>query len=445
MKALALLLLVITLILLVADLSIQKPSKLLCPGKPCNVIFIVIDTLGAKHLGIYGYDRETSPYIDSFFSKNTLLFKNAFSNATWTNPSFASFLTSQYASEIPVTTWEDKIPQDTPNFVKILRKSDVDVKLVTEKVSYSKEISADQSVFEQNETTFSEQNLLFHSASEWLVSRKNESRPFFLMIHNWTVHGPYDSPDKYRNFFTTKGPTSTITNEEIVKERQSLLEATRSGKPIQTDFDHFRLPYDQEIRYLDDQLKDFFEAIPKEILDSSIIIFTGDHGEAFGEHNLITHSIKPYQEVIHVPLLIRSPGQTGKTINLNVSLLDLAPTILDIYGLTPPQQFKGSNLWELIKDPKNNQRILRSEFTVQKPLRIYFNDPNRFEKLKADTIFTKILGNWKLLNDESSPQLYNLKDDPEEQNNMMIRLSEIKAEDKKSIDMLFNEFGIPIN
>ena len=427
MRLLILLFLVLSLVLLIIDLDAQNPKKILCSGKPCNVILIVIDTLGAKHLGIYGYERDTSPFIDSFFSKNSLVFKNAISNATWTNPSFASFLTSRYPSEIPVATWEDKIPEDMPNFVNILRKSGIDVGLQSIDV-YKKVTPADKSVFRESERTITEQNLLFLSASEWLINQKAKNSRFFLMIHNWTVHSPYTPPAKYRNLFTEGTPSSAIFDEELNNAQGILWEAVSAGKPIKQDFDRFQLPYDQEIRNLDDRLKDFIESIPKDILDKSIVILTADHGEAFGEHNYIMHNIRPYQEVIHIPLLIHTPDQANSTIDLNVSLLDLAPTILDVYGLNSPKEFKGASLWKLITNEKSKRRILKSEFNKEN------------SKVEAG-----ILGNWKLFSQKSELELYNLKNDPEEKNNLINRLGEIKDEEKKFVDLLFNEFGIAKN
>ena len=94
----------VLVILIAADFDFREklntpPEPFLCEGRPCNVILIIPETLSARHLGIYGYERDTAPFIDEFFGKEGIVFENAWSNAPWTFPSFATVFTSQLGSD----------------------------------------------------------------------------------------------------------------------------------------------------------------------------------------------------------------------------------------------------------------------------------------------------------------------------------------------------------
>lgn len=442
MKLLIILLLFVNLILLITEISIQSPKKIFCSGKPCNVILIVVDTLGAKHLGLYGYPRQTSPFIDSFFKKNTLTFKNAYSTTTWTNPSFASIFTSQYASEIPFAQWKDKIPPDKPNLIKILRDSSIDLRLITADLDFGTSKPVDELIFEEKEIKRSEQNLQFFSASEWLQNKKSEEKPFLLTIHNWTVHSPYDPPINYRSLFTENKPNNPVDEDELKNEKNKIA----LGKISQKNIDRFKAAYDQEIRYLDDQLREFFNSLPQKIIDNSIIILTSDHGEAFGEHDFLEHNNIPYQELIHVPLLIRIPNHTGKVVDQPVSLLDLAPTILRNYSILPPEEFRGINLLDLFYLDSHEQRVIKSEFFghTSEAVNSKSNETELItSNLIKNTTRSGIFKNWKVIKHRNSPpELYNLKNDFNEKNNLFNKISEISDKEKESVYLLMNNLKI---
>ena len=101
------------------------PEPFLCGDRPCNVILIIPESISARHMGIYGYERDTTPFIDEFFGKEGIVFENAWSAAPWTWPSFAALFTSQLASEVFVETWEDKLCDTIPTFIDVLDKKEI--------------------------------------------------------------------------------------------------------------------------------------------------------------------------------------------------------------------------------------------------------------------------------------------------------------------------------
>jgi len=156
-------------------------------------------------------------------------------------------------------------------------------------------------------------------ALEWLNHRRSKSRPFFLWIHLYDPHDPYDAPQPYK---------SRVSD-----------------------------PYDGEIAYTDAMLGKLFGALQGAgLYDGCLVAVMADHGEAFGEHGERSHGIFLYDETIHVPLVIKLPGNgaasTQQWIDARVGLVDVAPTILQAAGMRVPEQIQGKSLLSLIQPTK---------------------------------------------------------------------------------------------
>ena len=440
----------------------SNPSGLLCSGKPCNVILIVMDTLGAKHMGLYGYERDTTPFIDEFFGKQGVVFANAWSTATWTVPSFVSIYTSQYASDITV---EDLMNPRTVSFLDVLRDTGISLKAFTE-VSIVPESEGPDIVcknvlckavvgrFKPAEVERVVDALQFLDAAQWVYDKEQAfvsgDKPFLLLIHNFIVHIPYDPPEPYRLLFDAASPYqgSAYINTSRVSENFS-----------QEEVERFRRQYDQEIRYVDDLLKDFFEQLPQDVLDSSVVILVGDHGEAFKEHGRLLHSGPPHEEQVHVPFLVHVPQLGSRVISRNVSLLDLGPTILDIFGLDSPGTFIGRSVVPLIRGEDIPDVLIRAESgfaTMPTSWSWQFNDfDDTFFKLTDEERMGPVLDptrvaarleEWKLIKDFRRPdiklELYNLNRDPKEQVNLILEWEALKKNDQQKILPLFEELGV---
>jgi len=418
-----------------------KTHKELCGSKKCNVVLIYVDTLSAQHLSGNGYSRQTSPFIDEFFLNQGLVFKNAFSNGTWTVPSFASMFKSKLPSEITVNEMINS--NDNGDFIDYLREAGVEVKAVLR----NQPTTVDQAVdsrFKQEEIIQASRGHAFEKSTEWISKRASSEneRPFFLMVHSWDVHHPFDPPEPYRNLFSDnpdyQGPMGL---EEFQPLRKVPIEQW------QDKLDSVKLQYDQGIRKTDDYLKNFIESFPRELAKDTVFILTADHGEGFAQHdNFVGHAFAPYQEIIHIPLSIKLPRNDKKIeINNRVSLIDLAPTILDIYGVKKPDSYRGQSL--LSASEKDKERFVKSEFGQSLWLTNFKGLYPENEGVGVPIMTTDMVGGsygkWKVMNFEGRDiELFNLENDPSEQKNIINDVDSLPSEDKEQIRFIFDQLGI---
>ena len=165
--------------------------------------------------------------------------------------------------------------------------------------------------------------------------------------------------------------------------------------------------YDGGLHYTDAQLEHFFDLTSELDLDrDTLVIFISDHGEEFWDHGSVIHSHTLYQELLHVPLLIRAPGIVPTRIAATIPLMDLGPTILELLEIPLPVQFEGRSLLGLIRGIETADRLIISE---QRGLKGWMEYP------------------WKLVRKKNSDelQLFNLETDPLERTNLAISDSDI--------------------
>ena len=434
----------------------QKPF--LCDGHSCNVILIIPESLSARHMGIYGYERDTTPFIDEFFGKEGIVFENAWSNSNWTPPSFAALFTSQLPSDIFVEVWEDKLSDTIPTFIDILEKGGI-----------SKFAAHSNTIFPWGQVDYNlatqfkpEERLLgmdfelFPAATEWIQkqAQRDNKQPFFLLLQPFTPHAPYNPPEPYRYFFDAPSEYPGPINPKDLEVRT--LSLFNQEENVEAEIQRARLQYDQSLRYLDSQIESFISQIPEEILCHTVFIFISDHGQAFLQHGSITHGWLLYEEEIHVPFLIKAPGVNPKRIKEPVTLLDIGPTILEILGFDIPETFQGTSLLPLLqgKELQLEERIVRAEvlhkFYENKEWPPIFEPWVRTEPLLSwqNRFIAVRKGEWKLFRrefyDSVSPtfELYNLERDYEEQDDLMPQWHSLAREEQLEVAPLFDELEV---
>lgn len=443
-KKLILVLCLVAVVLLVVVIRsmgffwMSKPQGVVdCNGKLCNVIMVISDALSAQHMSVYGYERDTTPFIKDYFENNGVIFGSASSTASWTLPSFASIFRSRYPSEI--TFKELAQAQDPDTFVDVLRNDGVDVVGLVDEGQLIKESIAN--VFKSEEKLAGEQETKFLSANYWLDERmtKKTNRPFFMLLHDWTVHDPYDPPEKYRQMYgEPEKYLGSVEHEEIEQVK-------KNGFDSEVQRQKFIRRYDQGVRYFDDLFKGFVNSLSQEVLDSSIIILTSDHGEGFNEHGFFYHGAHVYEEFVHVPLLVKFPKNmyAQKKVPQPVSLIDIAPTILDMFGYKPLKNYQGISLLSVLEkgDLLNNRGIIISElgsFVLS-----LGNDTKSFKQISQEQLGGYIFedrerlavrkGGWKVIKKGPSDiELYDLYQDKLEKNNLINSWREYD-ETKKSL------------
>lgn len=414
-----------------------QANAISCNGKKCNVILIVSDTLSAQHMSAYGYERDTTPFIKDYFEKNGVVFDNATSTASWTLPSFASMFRSRYPSEILLSELADK--NDPTTFMSYLRSNGVDVAGAVESGMLIKESIFN--AFKENEVVSGNGEAKFLSAGEWVRQRSlsGSKKPYFMLIHDWTVHDPYDPPEQYRSLFgepkSYEGPVTHGDIEEVKKNG-----FTTSGQKQK-----FVRRYDQGVRHFDDLIKNFISGLDQETLDETVVIITGDHGEGFDEHGYFYHGAHIYQEFVHVPFLVRMPGAAEvRKITEPISLLDVGPTMLAFFGIEVPKTFKGNDLTSTILGKTKPDWTVKSElggFELS-----LGGETSAFKKLSSEVLshgvfsssdmYAKILKNIKIIQAQNGMEIYNLHDDPFEKNDLSKSWKSMSESDRETISRL---------
>jgi len=310
-----------------ADPTLHRPG----PGERPNLVIVSLDTLRARSLGTYGYSRDTSPFLDALARRSTL-FEDAVTTSVTTSPSHMSLFTGLYPVHHGVMRGlERKLPQ-VPTLAEILRAAGYETAAFTENGYLVRAYGFGSGFARYTENKAMDMpgrvRLTFGQARRWLAAAPRE--PFLLFVHTYEVHSPFDPDPPYQGLFAD----DRLPGPEDPRRRAE------------------RDDYDREIRYLDDELRGLFEALAAEGLEeSTLVVVLSDHGEEFWEHGGFLHGAAVYEETLHVPLLFYGPGRIpeGRRVPGQVSLVDVAPTLLDLAGVPAPEGLDGRSLAPVIR------------------------------------------------------------------------------------------------
>jgi arylsulfatase A-like enzyme len=330
-----------------------------------NVLLISIDTLRADHLSVYGYERDTSPNLRRFANRAWVL-ERAYVQWPKTVPSMASMLTSTYGSTNGVRQMRVALPDHLQTLAEVLQSHDYRTSAVICNAGLGAEFGFDRGFdrfidMSQEELGGTERwrkdLLATEKTREFLRQHAEAPRPFFHWLHLINPHGPYAPPPDYAGLYL--GDQRDVQSEELTVLRNSPLPRSIGGiEPEiqvgrQTRLGYYIAEYDAEIRAVDQHIG----AILKELNDlqlteHTLVVVTADHGESLGEHNYyFAHGRLPYDDTVHVPLLLFVPGQSdGRRIPETVGLIDLMPTLLEFLRLRFPPQVEGLSLGDLLGD-----------------------------------------------------------------------------------------------
>jgi arylsulfatase A-like enzyme len=304
-----------------------RPFEPVPSSRPRNVILISIDTLRADHLSAYGYHRPTTPNLDAF-ARRGARFERAFSSSGWTVPAHMTMLTGvdppiHGAHGYPKPRRSDR---GIPTLAEILRRRGFETAAFTG----GGYIAATFGFNRGFQKFISKGRHFTHSVDlvrRWVRARRDQ--PFFLFFHGYDVHRPYKPLARYARLFSD-GYTGNFR-----------VAALRSDQPRPSEADlRFTISqYDAEIRAVDDLLGELLADLESlGVLDETLVVITSDHGEEFYEHGQIYHAHSLYDELLHVPLIVVGPGVVPAVHKRQVGLIDLAPTILGMLGLSQAQK-----------------------------------------------------------------------------------------------------------
>ena len=317
------------------------------PQPTRGFILISIDTLRADHLGAYGYSRDTSPFLDSLAARGTL-FERAIVQYPSTLTSHMSIFTGLYPQEHAVLPPSRVLAGEIQTLPEMFQRQGFRTAGHTEGGFMAGGYGFARGFDEFTDTAYgsdTDVERTFGRGVEFLRSLEAKE-PFFLFLHTYAVHDPYDPPESYRSLFWT-GDAPQVSDS-----RGEFLRRVNQGEQevSQQTLRYYEAQYDATIRYVDDVLRGFVDELKSlGLLAETTLIITSDHGEEFGEHGKVAHT-QVYPECLVVPLLIVHPGQVvGSRIPELVETVDFAPTLLELAGIEASEGISGKSLVGLIR------------------------------------------------------------------------------------------------
>jgi len=360
------------LVLVASSLPFQKRGN----GKQ-NVLLITIDTLRADRLSCYGSRILKTPHIDSLAERG-VVFTRAFANTSTTLPSHTNILLG--------TTPLYHGVHENLNFVVSAELLTIAEYLKSRGYSTGAFVGAyaldSRFGLSQGFDTYDDDYARTHSVNPATLERKAEAvvanalawlgrqdSPWFLWIHLWDPHTPYEPPEPFKTQYKQN-------------------------------------PYEGEVAYVDFTLGKLFDSLSENnLFDNTAVVFTGDHGESLGQHGEETHGIFAYNTTIWIPLIISIPGKKPSRIDHQVSHLDIFPTLCDVLGLRKPSFLQGISLLPALDGKELPERPIYVESLYPyyslgwAPLRGFIHQKRKF-------IASPI------------PELYELNQDFDEQKNL---------------------------
>lgn len=311
-------------------------------GPTRGYIVVSLDTLRADHLGLYGYERDTSPFLDRMAQRATV-FDRAIVQLPGTLPSHMSIFTGLYPAEHGV------YPPDA-----VLSPEIVTLPMRFHRAGYRTAGSTEGGYvagrygFDRGFEVFSDKSDLGPRAFEGTLRRATDflrslapSDRFFLFIHTYAVHDPYQPPEPYRSMFWAGDPPDVF-----VPTGPNLVDVNFGRRQLSAEgLSYFEALYDGGIRYADDRLAEFWQVVDDlGLQDEVTLVVTADHGEEFREHGKLVHE-QVYLETLHVPLLIVHPGiHGGRRVARLVESVDIAPTLYELAGFEEQPAMSGESL-----------------------------------------------------------------------------------------------------
>lgn len=347
------------------------------PDQP-PVILISIDTLRADRLSCYGNRKISTPNIDAL-AKSGTLFTEASAQVPLTLPSHVGLMTSTHPFANGIRDNGEQLGKQALTLAELLKAKGYRTAAFVGGFVLDRRFGLDQgfdlydSPFDLDRHRGSDPGdikrpaeMVLGTASQWI--EKNSAAPFFAFVHLYDMHSPYNA--LHRRRYGTSG-------------------------------------YEAELLYVDEQLGKFFNRLPRTVFDAAVIVLTSDHGEGLGDHGESTHGYFIYQSTLHVPLIVRRQrGASAAPARRDdpASLIDVAPTLLDLCGLPIPTAMQGRSLRD----------------TASRPNQIYSESHYASQHFGCVVLRCLRVGRYKYI-EAPKPELYDLAQDPGEAQNIYAR------------------------
>lgn len=350
------------------------------PSATTPVILISIDTLRSDHLPAYGYKGVATPNIDALRA-DSILFERAYSHVPLTLPSHVAILTGMLPADNGIRdNMGNRLSPSIPTIAELLKKNGYATGAAVSAFVLRRETGMARGFdFFDDSTKALDNEVLgkiqrvggdtLQAARRWLDTQG--AKPFFLFIHLYDPHTPYEPPEPY--------------------------------------FSKYPNHYDGEIAYSDSVIGDLIADLKKkDIYDKALVILLSDHGEGLNEHGEEEHGMFLYREALQVPLIVKLPKsrRAGTSVNVPVQLVDVFPTILERTATPPPKtgHRTGQSLLTFV-DGGANRPIYSETFYP----RFHFGWSDTHSLIDGNDHFIRA----------PLPELFNLATDPGEKKNLV--------------------------
>jgi arylsulfatase A-like enzyme len=425
-----------------------------------NVLLISIDTLRADHMSAYGYERATTPNLADLANEGAR-FLAAYAPTATTGPSHASLFTSLYPPTHRVIKNGRTLGGDHETLAEVLARwgyrcgaavssyvlnhkfgfqqgfhhwdddlSRADVRVTTRAVDG---VKTDGKYYGQADDTT-------RRALSWLEGRGSSARePFFLFVHYYDPHYPYEAPAPFADRFAS-GEFGEPTDRD-----DSGLERTIAA-------------YDGEIAFADHEVGRLLAALDSlGLAEQTLVVVTSDHGEGLKRHGHMHHGIHIYEEAVHVPLILRWPGRiaAGASVATPVALTDVAPTILELVRGEGDSSALDAELGDLLSEQRRPSQAPAAErghslvpllsggsegVGTSAPV-FFYRRHYEGSKVSGEWVegerFGVRQGRWKYLRGDGpkGEELYDLESDPMERKNLFSKRPEVAGPLSQRLDV----------
>lgn len=368
---------------------------------PASLVLISVDTLRADRLSVYGYGRPTSPGLEAL-AREAVVFDHFYYNGGGTLPSHMTMMTSLHPATHGIGPESSKtLEPERQTLAEVLAAAGYATAAFTDGGWLAAKFGFGQG-FARYEEAGGGLERSIPAALAWLRTVPGD-RPFFLFLHTYDVHSawrklPYDCPGDGELGFVTSPPASFDGCRDGECASSLLAAANRRVRDGEARLADQFTPaeiafvsdlYDGCVRWSDGRLAELFAALRAEgRWQGTAIAVLSDHGEEFGEHGQLLHDQGGYEELAHIPWILKLPGArfAGRRVAGLAAMVDVMPTLLEALGERPPAEAQGRSLGRAIRDGASSRPALHMYSVLRTADRKYFSDERRLFDLARDPL-----------------------------------------------------------
>jgi arylsulfatase A-like enzyme len=398
-----------------------------------NVLLLVMDTTRGDRCSFNGYSRPTTPRLAEF-AKDAVVFRDAWTPAAWTGPAHASLFTGlrpenhgfndgtrQYLGPSPQTLAE---AFSAAGYATACLTNN---EWIAPEFGLTRGFTTVESLYRDEKRAYPWAKQTHLMGATWAEAAHAAGHPFFLFVNDMEPHMPYTPLPEDQHRFAAPGTTAADIEWARVFGENELFQYTKGFQHGVVEYPDDKIGllsdlYDAEVAGLDREIGVLLDRLREDgLLDDTVVVICGDHGESFGEHHMLGHKYDLHRAIRHVPLIIRKKCAMdgGRLVDSVVRLEDVPPTLYELCGLTVPPRLDGKTLTGAL-----DGRIARGIRGPSEAMHGWMNEqaPDFDASSFAAGIDSVYDGRWHLLTyTDGRRELYDVKADPAEATNLSAR------------------------